>query len=43
MTRKEALELLDRLAEGIAITFGECCETVVQEVVGNGHHGDGHP
>lgn len=35
MTKKEAFRFLERQAKGIAETFGECCETVVQEVVGN--------
>jgi len=34
MTRQEALDFLTRQAKGLAETFGECCETVVQEVVG---------
>lgn len=35
MTKAEAFAFLDRQARGIAATFGECCETVGQEIVGN--------
>ena len=35
MTKQEAFNFLEHVARGIAETFGECCETVVQEVVGN--------
>ena len=34
MTKQAAFEFLVRQAKGIAEIFGECCETVVQEVVG---------
>lgn len=32
MTKKEAFEFLDRLAAGIAVMFGENCETIVHEI-----------
>ena len=35
MTKQEAFEFLEHVAKGLAETFGECCETLVQEVVGN--------
>ena len=31
MTKQEAFEFLDRLAQGIAETFGGCCETLVHD------------
>ncbi len=38
MTRDEAFELLDRLAQGIALMNGPSCETLVQEIVGKTFH-----
>lgn len=38
MTRDEAFELLDRLAQGIAMMCGPSCETLVQEIVGKTFH-----
>lgn len=38
MTRDEAFELLDRLAQGIALMYGPSCETLVQEIVGKTFH-----
>ena len=34
MTKKEAFDFLDRMARGIAVMFGEQCETVVHEMDG---------
>ncbi|MDO4326489.1 MAG: helix-turn-helix transcriptional regulator [bacterium] len=34
MTKKEAFEFLDRIAQGIAVMFGEQCETLVHEIDG---------
>lgn len=34
MTKKEAFDFLDRMARGIAVMFGEQCETVVHEIDG---------
>lgn len=34
MTKKEAFDFLDRMARGIAVMFGEQCETIVHEMVG---------
>ncbi|MBQ6622369.1 MAG: helix-turn-helix domain-containing protein [Mogibacterium sp.] len=33
MTRNEAYDFLYRIAEGLSKMFGQCCETVVQEVL----------
>ena len=34
MTKKEAFDFLDRMAKGIAVMFGDQCETVVHEMNG---------
>ena len=34
MTKKEAFDFLDRMARGIAVMFGEQCETIVHEMDG---------
>lgn len=34
MTKKEAFDFLDRMAKGIAVMFGDQCETVVHEIDG---------
>ena len=34
MTKKEAFDFLDRMARGIAVMFGDQCETVVHEIDG---------
>ena len=34
MTKKEAFDFLDRMARGIAVMFGEQCETIVHEIDG---------
>lgn len=34
MTKKEAFDFLDRMAKGIAVMFGDQCETVVHEMDG---------
>lgn len=35
MNKEEAFAFLDHVAEGIAVMFGESCETVVQEIIEN--------
>lgn len=35
MKKREAFDVLNRMAEGISVMFGECCETVVQEIIEN--------
>jgi predicted transcriptional regulator YheO len=34
MTKTEAFEFLDRIAKGIAVMFGDQCETLVHEILG---------